>query len=1093
MKFSIMALFLILGTQLYSTEYFLGVDGKDSNPGTAEARPLATLDRVKKLLKAGDTLTILPGEYHQEVLWEFPGSETEVTTIRAKIPGTAHFRGDVAAPRFQPAAAPNVYVCGVDKLPEQVLERDTLCKYTEVPSELEVSFTPGSSYFDRKNKKVYIRTTDDAAPELHRITFSRLRGDAFRIVGNHREIETRVRNLVIDGLVFSGYNSNTPLKNATSTFGGIYIRRPSDVAIRNCTIYLCGSGITLGRPIDTDIDDCRTFNNDNIFGTSGGNIICFNPTQRTRIRRCFAFGSRYSGIRMYGGIPAEDSLIEDCRVFDNAYGDIWIKYPSDTSVVRRSFAGHQLHSRRIENSIFSSGDSYYFGKADSSIVRSREKKFDPDREFADPGRFDFRPQSDSMFRNPERGIALFDRSVLFVSPTGNDAAEGNSVRTALKTFRAAADKLADGGTLYILSGKYTEPLRLSGKKNLLIRGRGGVPPQLSGEISLAGCPEAVLENLNFLAAPQASDSEGFTLRNCGVLPPVRFTGKGLKLHHNAFAGEVDIPSSDADIRANIFAASCRTPGRIIGSAFAGPIPANAVLSFQAAPQFTAPGQFTLKNAAHFDGRAIDGMPVGPFQRLPVVSGKEPEFSLGSVSATTANFTFRSPDLANPVLTVEKAQIASPAPGSFHTLSLTGLKPGTRYEYRLRAGFTPAMRFTAAAPRRNSPYQTGGHFTTAAADRPETRHVAVDGDDRSDGLSRETAWRHISHAVLKAKAGDTVLIHGGRYLEKVRVGVTGDDGMPFTVKAAPGEKVILEGGEKQLMQGFVLYGKNHVVIDGIYFSDFLNTFSEPGGGIVADNCSNLTVSRCFYDGRPPRTSPVFINAMKCANLLVENCVVLRGFHGFSFNRCRNLEVRRNVFIHNQVNHGFVENSPDAPAWFHHNIWAGHDLQKTHNPVLMIGDVTGFREDHNCFMVRLPREQKPIFGFQRQDGKPLPQNDDVSPFLTEEWRRQGRFGNDARSYPDFCKRYQRPETSLFVDAGMKGLPFFLQFKDIDDWYWNFIKGKAGPEQKEAFRRSDREEIGLLPDGTRKPLDFPDFFAANPEVVKNGIGLQPDAFKK
>ncbi|MPN18870.1 hypothetical protein SDC9_166235 [bioreactor metagenome] len=167
-------------------------------------------------------------------------------------------------------------------------------------------------------------------------------------------------------------------------------------------------------------------------------------------------------------------------------------------------------------------------------------------------------------------------------------------------------------------------------------------------------------------------------------------------------------------------------------------------------------------------------------------------------------------------------------------------------------------------------------------------------------------------------------------------------------------------------------------------------------------------------------------------------------------------------------------------------------KTHNPVMTIHDVAGFKEDHNCFMVRLPREQKPIFGFNRQNDKVLPLNDDVNPRLTEEWKRQGRFGNDSRSYPEFCRRYQRPETSLFVDAQMKALPFFHQFKDIDDWYWNYIKGKATPEQKADYRRSDLEELSLCPDHTRKPLEFSDFFATNPEVTKHGIGLQPDAFK-
>jgi hypothetical protein len=1085
---------IITANALYATEYFLGVSGNDTHPGTTEAQPLATINRAIQLLHPGDTLTILPGEYHQDALWEFPGSDTAVTTIRVKIPGSVHFRGDVPAPSFQPADASRVYVCTVEKIPEQVIERDTLTKYTNVPSQSEVAFTPGSSYFDKENHKVYIHTTNGSAPENHQISFSTLH-NAICIIGDNNNAETPVRNLIIDGLTISAYNSNIPLSGSASSIGGggIYIRRPVNVVIRNCTVYLSGGGIILMWPTACDIDDCLCFYNDNDFSGSGGNIICFNPTVKTRIRRCIAFGSRHSGIRMYGGTPAENSLIEDCIVYDNAYGDIWLKYPSDTSVARRCFVGKTLHSRLIENSIFTSGDSYYFGKANNSIARSREKAFKPEEQFADPGRFDFRLQSDSMFRNPERGIAPFDPKVLFVSPTGNDTADGNSIKSAIKTFKAAVTKLTDGGTLYILPGKYTEPLHISGKKNLLIRGRGNVPAILNGEITLSNCLGATVENLNLLDPVHITDSDDLTLKNCGVRNPVKFTSQKLTLLHNTFIGAVEVSSPDAAIRSNIFVNSCQAPGSlIIGSAFAGTIPDNSILCFQETPQFTAPDQFTLKNAGQFDGRAIDGMPVGAFQRIQVITGQKPELTLNSFSTTTANFSFFSSNPSTLHMTADKKRVSSPDANNFHTLSFYGLKPDTKYEYQLRASFSPLMRFTTAAAEPHRTYQTKGSFSTAAADQPVIWHVATNGDNQASGLSREDAWRNISHAVLKAKAGDTVQIHGGNYLEKVRVGTTGDNGQRFTIKATPGEKVFLDGGAL-LSQGFVLSGKSHVSIDEIRFAGFKNDHSKPTGGIVARDCPELLISRCFYDGRqPPRYAPPFINARNCINLTMENCVVLRGFSGFRFERCHNLLVRNNVFVRNQVLHGGLSNSASATSRFHHNIFAGHDLQKTHNPVINMDDIAGFQEDNNCFMVRLPAEMKPIFGVRRNQGERLPHNNDISPRLTEEWRRQGRFGNDIRSYPEFCKRYQRPQTSLFVNAGMKALNSFYQFKDVEDWYWNFIKRKSSTEQRAAYRQANQNELSLEDNGSAKPLDFSDFFSTHPEVMKRGIGLQPDAFK-
>ena len=58
--------FFLLSLSLWGTEYFIGKNGKDSNPGTSESAPWATLQYAVKKIVPGDTLTILPGEYVQE-------------------------------------------------------------------------------------------------------------------------------------------------------------------------------------------------------------------------------------------------------------------------------------------------------------------------------------------------------------------------------------------------------------------------------------------------------------------------------------------------------------------------------------------------------------------------------------------------------------------------------------------------------------------------------------------------------------------------------------------------------------------------------------------------------------------------------------------------------------------------------------------------------------------------------------------------------------------------------------------------------------------------------------------------------------------
>ena len=44
------------------------------------------------------------------------------------------------------------------------------------------------------------------------------------------------------------------------------------------------------------------------------------------------------------------------------------------------------------------------------------------------------------------------------------------------------------------------------------------------------------------------------------------------------------------------------------------------------------------------------------------------------------------------------------------------------------------------------------------------YVSPDGDDWSDGESPSTAWRTISRANTVMRAGDTVYIRGGEYLD-----------------------------------------------------------------------------------------------------------------------------------------------------------------------------------------------------------------------------------------------------------------------------------------------------------------------------------------
>ena len=94
---------------------------------------------------------------------------------------------------------------------------------------------------------------------------------------------------------------------------------------------------------------------------------------------------------------------------------------------------------------------------------------------------------------------------------------------------------------------------------------------------------------------------------------------------------------------------------------------------------------------------------------------------------------------------------------------------------------------------------------SARDRPEaqtflvniaSRHyVAVNGNDNWSG-SIKRPWATINHAAENAKAGDTIIVHGGHYVLRgqVRVRNSGRANAWITILGYPGEKVILDAAQ-----------------------------------------------------------------------------------------------------------------------------------------------------------------------------------------------------------------------------------------------------------------------------------------------------------
>ncbi|MCE5231038.1 right-handed parallel beta-helix repeat-containing protein [bacterium] len=85
------------------------------------------------------------------------------------------------------------------------------------------------------------------------------------------------------------------------------------------------------------------------------------------------------------------------------------------------------------------------------------------------------------------------------------------------------------------------------------------------------------------------------------------------------------------------------------------------------------------------------------------------------------------------------------------------------------------------------------------------YVSTTGNDSRDGLSPQSAWKTISHAAQTAKAGDKVLIEGGKYgNEQVKFANSGEPGKPIVFEGYRGVPLLDKGKRNRDYSNFGLH-------------------------------------------------------------------------------------------------------------------------------------------------------------------------------------------------------------------------------------------------------------------------------------------------
>ncbi|WP_168199385.1 right-handed parallel beta-helix repeat-containing protein [Pedobacter aquae] len=129
---------------------------------------------------------------------------------------------------------------------------------------------------------------------------------------------------------------------------------------------------------------------------------------------------------------------------------------------------------------------------------------------------------------------------------------------------------------------------------------------------------------------------------------------------------------------------------------------------------------------------------------------------------------------------------------------------------------------------------------------KTYYVAVDGDDTNNG-SIEYPFKSINYALSQALAGDSVILRGGTYVEKVKFPKSGVLNRYITLKAFKGETPVISG------QGFGVFGSeglitlssvSWIILEGLEVTNFKTTTGSaiPDGILVNGASSNIVIRK-----------------------------------------------------------------------------------------------------------------------------------------------------------------------------------------------------------------------------------------------------------
>jgi nitrous oxidase accessory protein NosD len=1010
-----------------SVELFVSAEhGNDEDSGASPQTALSSVQAAIDRAGPGSTITLLPGRHRGGVVMK-PGEPGRPIVLRAQLPGRTFLSQSVMITGFTALAGTiNTAVAPLAPTPAVVLDpvrRDVL---RNMPSVEDVEFLAGTYFHDAAGQRLYIHPHDSGNPTRAAVLI------ALPGIG-----VTLADHTVVDGLVLSGWGQAAIQGNDATA-----------AIVRGCTLFGNGFAVMLRGGRDCQILANHCWLNVPAYGDGSQIHITAPRALNITVADNIVHSSSQFGVRFYSSGPTENCLMRGNLVYDNDLGGIYFK---------GGVGPHQAGERNISfnrNDDFRAAEggfnTYVTGAAGAPphdtdlIVRG------PDRwRFADRAYHDYRLQSDSPARKAgpggvDLGALPFDASVVFVSPQGDDAADGLSQGNSWRTLRHAAAAVKPGQTLYLAPGEWNEPLTIRGliseaskPARLRVQGKGiaNVPALL-----IEGCQHLVIEDIRVRGAESrvaVSDSQHVTLSRvvsqhtgaAAAQPGVQITRSGhVTVEHSAVAsphrsaiGVED--SSDVQIVSNLLAHAGGPPverrGQTPGfwSEFNGLlIGSDALAQWRADTggdrESLAIDEADLVSLSQGDFRVRQGRPaafaarycrtLGPHGVLPDIARPAIErVEVLSTTRTTANITYWTPGRITGTAIqwgtstdygamIDRSDSGRGERETFHTISLAGLQPRTTYHFRV--GFRdhdadPEERVNRQGPLRWSDDFT---FTTLEQDpQPRQLHVSTLGDDAHDGLTPATAWRTLHQAARHARAGDTVTLAPGRYLELLRPLQTGSGpDRRITFRAQQPLTVFLDGGfvravgDSGRSHAVQIMNKAYITLENLVCQN-IRLYDNGGyrggfgyGGIIQiSGSAGIEVTACVMDGRLRyMTGLVALDAGLMPGLpddltplVVTDCLFLRNWMALHLVSDRTCLFRHNAFIRAQVK-VIAGNGPDRSLVLRNNIITCLIPRKERNSLIVRGAQVD--ADYNCYLWDPENTIRVIAWVERQsrEGKP-----------------------------------------------------------------------------------------------------------------------------